>query len=62
MDCLMFDADTDGDQDLLITCGDMKFEENSAYYKPRLYYNDGKGHLSYHAEAIPENVRTIAGA
>jgi hypothetical protein len=60
-DCLLFDADNDGDQDLLITSGDMKFQENSAYYTPRLYYNDGKGHFRYHPEAIPEKARTIAG-
>jgi len=46
---------------LLITCADMQFEENSIYYKPRLYTNDGKGNFSLQPSAIPDSVRTIAG-
>ncbi|HEV2479025.1 MAG TPA: CRTAC1 family protein, partial [Puia sp.] len=37
MDCALFDADGDGDLDLLVTCGDRLYEENSVYYTPRLY-------------------------
>src|SRR6476469_6471064 len=29
VDCVFFDADGDGDQDLLVTSGDVQFEENS---------------------------------
>jgi enediyne biosynthesis protein E4 len=60
-DCILFDADKDGDSDLLITGGDMQFEENSIYYKPRLYSNDGKGNFSLQPDAIPDSIRTIAG-
>jgi hypothetical protein len=60
--CSLFDADNDGDVDLFVTCGDNKYEENSVYYKPRLYLNDGKGGFSLNTNAIPDNVRTIAGS
>ena len=61
MDCILFDADKDGDLDLLITCGDVQFGENSINYKPRLYINDGKGSFNLQPNAIPDSVRTIAG-
>lgn len=61
LDCILFDADKDGDNDLLVTCGDMQFEENSIYYKPRLYINDGRGNFKLQADAIPDSIRTIAG-
>ena len=50
MDCILFDADNDGDADLLVTGGDIQYEENSVYYKPRFYINDGKGNFSLQAE------------
>ncbi len=62
MDCILFDADKDGDDDLLVTGGDMQYEENSNYYKPRLYSNDGKGNFSLLSNAIPDGVKTIAGS
>jgi len=58
---ILFDADKDGDSDLLVTGGDMQYEENSAYYHPRLYINDGKGHFSLSANAIPAAVKTTGG-
>src|SRR6185437_7015027 len=61
MGCVLFDADGDGDLDLLVTSGDVQYEENSPFYKPRLYLNDGKGNFKLSPNAIPENVRTIAG-
>src|SRR5450432_283425 len=61
MDCILFDADQDGDLDLLVTSGDIQYPENSEYYKPRLYLNDGKGNFSLSPNAIPEGVRTISG-
>ncbi|HEU5164595.1 MAG TPA: VCBS repeat-containing protein [Chitinophagaceae bacterium] len=61
MDCILFDADSDGDLDLLVTCGDVQFGENSINYKPRLYINDGKGGFNLQPEAIPDSIRTIAG-
>ncbi len=61
MDCVLFDADGDGDLDLLVTCGDRLYEENSVNYIPRLYLNDGKGHFTLAKNAIPSDVKTIAG-
>ncbi|HEV8272883.1 MAG TPA: VCBS repeat-containing protein [Chitinophagaceae bacterium] len=61
MDCIFFDADKDGDLDLLVTCGDVQFGESSSNYKPRLYINDGKGGFNLRPNAIPDTVRTIAG-
>ncbi|HEX5025870.1 MAG TPA: VCBS repeat-containing protein [Agriterribacter sp.] len=61
MDCILFDADDDGDVDLLVTNGDMQYGDNSTYYKPRFYLNDGKGNFSLRSNAIPDAVRTIAG-
>ena len=61
MDCILFDADQDGDLDLLVTGGDVQYEDSSVYYKPRLYINDGKGNFSLRPNAIPDAVKTIAG-
>ena len=61
MGCVLFDADGDGDLDLLVTSGDVQYEENSPFYKPRLYLNDGKGNFKLSPNAIPADVRTIAG-
>ena len=61
MDCILFDADNDGDSDLLITGGDLQYSDNSIYYKPRLYLNDGDGNFSLRPELIPDSVRTLAG-
>jgi len=58
---VLFDADGDGDLDLLVTYGDMRFGDTSQYYQPRLYLNDGKGNFTLSPNAIPANVRTIAG-
>ncbi len=58
---VLFDADGDGDLDLLVTYGDMRFSDTSQYYQPRLYLNDGKGNFTYSPNAIPADVRTIAG-
>ncbi|MCC6288844.1 MAG: VCBS repeat-containing protein [Chitinophagaceae bacterium] len=62
MDCILFDADNDGDADLLVTSGDVQYDPHSEYYKPRLYLNDGKGNFQLQRRAIPGSVRTIAGA
>jgi enediyne biosynthesis protein E4 len=61
MDCLLFDADNDNDLDLLITYGDCEQPENSIYYQPKLYINDGRGNFTLSPNAIPEDVRPIAG-
>jgi hypothetical protein len=61
MDCLLFDADGDKDLDLVVTGGDVRYDENSSFYKPRLYTNDGKGKFSLQPNAFPFTVTTIAG-
>jgi len=61
MASVFFDADGDGDLDLLVTCGDTRFEDGSPYLVPRLYLNDGKGNFTLRPGAIPSDVRTIAG-
>jgi hypothetical protein len=61
MDCILLDADNDGDSDLVVSSGGMQYEENSIYYKPRLYVNDGKGNFSLQPGAFPDSVRSIAG-
>jgi hypothetical protein len=60
-DCIFLDADSDGDPDLLVTGGNVQLEENSPYNTPRLYTNDGKGHFTFRAGAIPPDIRIIAG-
>jgi hypothetical protein len=60
-DCIFFDANGDGSPDLLVTGGNVQYEDNSAYNTPRLYSNDGKGHFRLQPGAIPANIRIIAG-
>jgi len=60
MACILFDADDDGDSDLLVTGGDIEYGNNSIYYKPRLYLNDGRGNFSLQLSSIQDSVRTIA--
>ncbi|MEP7142783.1 MAG: VCBS repeat-containing protein [Ferruginibacter sp.] len=61
MACTFFDADGDNDPDLLITYGDMRYDDTSQFYRPQLFLNDGKGNFTLSANAIPAAVKTIAG-
>ena len=61
MDCVLFDADKDGDMDLLVTGGDIRYEPDAEFYIPRFYINDGKGNFALQRNAIPTSVKTIAG-
>ncbi|MET0637992.1 MAG: VCBS repeat-containing protein [Chitinophagaceae bacterium] len=61
LNCTLFDADTDGDSDLLVTGGGMLYEADSRFYKPRLYLNNGKGVFSLQAAAIADSVKTTGG-
>ena len=60
-DNVFFDADGDGDRDLLVTGGGMQYADSSAWYHPRLYLNDGKGKFQPDFTAIPASVRVMAG-
>jgi len=59
--CVFFDADQDGDNDLLVTSGDTRYADTSVYYQPRVYLNDGRGNFELNPAAIPSAVRTITG-
>jgi enediyne biosynthesis protein E4 len=61
MDCVFFDADGDSDADLLITYSDMRYEDTSTYYRPQLFLNNGQGSFTLSENAVPGNVKTIAG-
>jgi hypothetical protein len=61
MSCILFDSDGDGFLDLLVTGGDVQYDDSSVYYKPRLYRGDGKGNFKLRPDAIPDGVRTRAG-
>lgn len=61
LDNVFLDVDKDGDPDLLVTAGDVQFEEGSTYYRPRLYLNDGRGNFTLQPSAIPTDISTIGG-
>jgi len=45
VDAHFFDADSDGDQDLLVASGSSEFGGSNFELMDRLYYNDGKGNF-----------------
>jgi hypothetical protein len=59
---LLFDADKDGDLDLLVCPGGNNVPANSRQMQLRLFKNDGKGNFSLDAEALPPNNANISVA
>ena len=53
MGAIFFDADQDGDKDLLVSSGSYEFKEGQGLFEKRLYLNDGKGRFTYDRQALP---------
>lgn len=58
---LFFDADQDGDNDLLIGYGDLQAPAGTPEHKPRLFLNDGKAHFTEKTDAFADSIACIAG-
>ncbi len=52
-DCVFFDADRDGDQDLYVASGGNQFPSSSSLLSDRLYLNDGSGIFSKSDQILP---------
>lgn len=54
-DCLVFDADNDGDNDIYMASGGYEFSSSSSALIDRLYLNDGKGNFIKSGQLLPTN-------
>lgn len=53
-DAAFFDADGDGDLDLLVVSGGYAFSNNDPLLQDRLYLNDGSGNFSWSSTSLPK--------
>ncbi|MCB1090702.1 MAG: VCBS repeat-containing protein, partial [Verrucomicrobiae bacterium] len=54
MGALLFEADGDGDLDLLVVSGSVECEPGDPTLADRLYLNDGTGHFAEAADSLPD--------
>jgi len=57
---LVFDADGDGDQDVLFGSGGTEHKQNSQYLNDHLFLNNGDATFVLQEEAFPKSVRRIS--
>ncbi|WP_090148442.1 VCBS repeat-containing protein [Dyadobacter soli] len=57
---LLFDADGDGDLDLVVGSGGNESMAKNADLPTRLYLNDGKGNFTFNSRALPPNAMNTA--
>lgn len=53
VDAAFFDANNDGSPDLYVVTGGNQFDDGNPLLADRLYLNDGKGHFTLDANALP---------
>lgn len=53
LDCIFFDANGDGNQDLYVTSGGSEFSSLSVWLNDRLYFGDGDGGFIKSAQRLP---------
>jgi len=55
---LLFDADSDQDEDLYVVAGGSEHEKGSPLYQDKLFLNDGKGIFSLAPNALPSELNS----